>query len=67
MQWITKKHLAQISEDGRNLESMSCFFSSFSEFWCSLNGLCVEVTLLSQVTNVGGSPKKLFIPVDPPG
>ena len=37
-----------------------------SEIWCSLKSFCVEITLLSQVTNVGWSPKKLFIPVDPP-
>ena len=30
----------------------------------SQNGLCVEVTLLSQVTNVGCSPKTFFILAD---
>ena len=40
----------------------SSFFSSSS--WWAENGLCVEISLLSQVTTVGGSPKILFIPVD---
>ena len=33
--------------------------------WCAQIGPCKEVSLLFQVTIVGGSPKALFTPVDP--
>ena len=67
--FLVEAHLApykaQISEDGRNLKT-PVISLKFSELSCSLNGPCVEVTLLSQARNVGGSPNKLFISVDRP-
>ena len=55
--------MAQISEGGRDLKSMSYFFCSVPPL--NQNGLCVEVSLLSQVTEAWGSPKMALIPLDP--
>ena len=55
--------MAQISEDGGDLESMSYF--EISSTLVYPEWFCVEVTLLSKVTNVGGSLKVLSISIDP--
>ena len=60
-----KRVQSQISEDGGK-SWIHVIILKFSSLWCSQNGLCVLVSFLFQVTNVGASPWTLFIPVNPP-
>ena len=59
-------HMAQISEDGEDLESMS-YLKKISLLPFTKNSLWVGVSFLSQVTTVNNSPEMLFKLVDPTG
>ena len=58
-------HMAQINRVNK-IHRIHVIILKFLELWFSLNGLCVEFNLLSQVTNVNSSPK-IFYQLTTPG
>ena len=64
---FTRWQIYGTTKQGWDLSWIHVIILKFSELWCSLNSIFVAVTLLSQVTNVFGSPKTLFKLADPAG